>query len=213
MRDMRSRTLRENGTAAAMKHASTRQVYEYWNERRGNRVAPERGDIDPGPIRQALGDTFILGYDPRGGHRFRLAGMRLCALFCRELKGASFVELWTAAARAAMHEHVAAVVDECAGFVAGVGGRNADGVRIDLELLVLPLLQRDRSQARLLGVLAPVAAPYWLGTNAVQDLTCGTVRHLGPGLSTVGSPRLVPISANGRLRHGLVVYDGGHRDD
>lgn len=193
-----------------MKHPSTRQVFEYWDERRGQRAAPERGDIDPGPIRSALGDTFILGLDPRGGYHFRLAGTRLCALFCRELKGTSFIELWAAAERKAMDDQVAGVADECAGFVAGIGGRNTDGMAIDLELLLLPLIHRDRSQARLLGVLASVAAPYWLGTNAVRDLTCGTVRHLGPGTTnTIRSPRLVPISGNGRLRRGLVVYDGG----
>ena len=56
-----------------MKHASSRQVFEYWNEQRGDRVAPERGDIEPGPIRRALGDTFILGQDAEGVYRFRLA--------------------------------------------------------------------------------------------------------------------------------------------
>ncbi len=192
-----------------MKHASTREVFEHWNERRGKRVAPERGDIEPGPIRRALGDTFILARDPRGGHHFRLAGTRTCALFCRELKGTSFIDLWAQAEQNAMQEQVAAVADESAGLVAGVSGRNTDGARIDLELLLLPLTHRDRSQSRLLGVLAPIAAPYWLGTSAVEGLTCGTVRHLGPAMRTVGAPRLVPISGNGRLRHGLVVYDGG----
>ena len=46
-----------------MKHASSRDVFEYWNKRRGYRIAPERGDIEPGPIRRALGDTFILAQD------------------------------------------------------------------------------------------------------------------------------------------------------
>jgi hypothetical protein len=68
-----------------MKHQSSLQVFEYWNEQRGRRVSPERGDIEPGPIRRALGDTFILGRDAEGAYRFRLSGTRTCALFCREL--------------------------------------------------------------------------------------------------------------------------------
>lgn len=196
-----------NRTGPVMKHASTRQVFEYWNERRGARIAPERGDIEPGPIRRALGDTFILAQAPRGGHHFRLAGTRMCALFCHELKNKSFIDLWAQTEQAAMRGHLAAAIEETAGFVAGVGGHNADGAPIDLELLVLPLIHRDWGQARLLGVLAPVAAPYWLGARPVEGLTCGTVRYLGTATATVAAPRLVPD--NGRVRHGLVVYDGG----
>ncbi len=201
--------MRRNGTGAAMKHTSTREVFEYWDKSRGSRVAPERGDIEPGPIRRALGDTFILARDPRGNHHFRLAGTRMCALFCREMKGATFNELWTPEEQRAMREQIAAVSDESAGLVAGVSGRNKDGARIDLEMLLLPLLHPDKSQSRLLGVLVPMVAPYWLGTSPIENLSCGTIRHLGPATVTMGSPRLVPISGNGRLRHGLVVYDGG----
>jgi hypothetical protein len=193
-----------------MKHASTRQVFEYWNERRGSRVAPERGDIEPGPIRRALGDTFILAQDSRGeGYDFRLAGTRICALFCGELKNTRFIDLWAQAEQAAMHNHLAAAVEESAGFVAGISGQNAEGASVDLELLLLPLIHRDHSQSRLLGVLAPVVTPYWLGARAVEQLRCGTVRYLGAAASTIDAPRLVPLSENARVRHGLVVYDGG----
>src|SRR5262245_50845864 len=106
-----------------MKHTSSRQVFEYWNERRGHRVAPERGDIEPGPIRRALGDTFILGADGPDVFRFRLSGTRTCALFCREMKGAGFIGLWAPAERPQVLELVKAAHDEASGFVAGVTGR------------------------------------------------------------------------------------------
>ncbi len=79
-----------------MKHASTRALYGYWNERRGNRPAPERAEIDPAAIRHALGDTFMLAADFVDELRFRLAGTRVCALFCREIKGEAFSALWSA---------------------------------------------------------------------------------------------------------------------
>ena len=69
-----------------MKHPSSRDLYAYWNERRGSRLAPERADIEPSAIRQVLGDTFVLAADSVAQHPFRLAGTRLCALFGRELK-------------------------------------------------------------------------------------------------------------------------------
>jgi hypothetical protein len=192
-----------------MKHPSSRQLFEYWNERRAHRVAPERGDIEPGPIRRALGDTFILGRDAEGTYRFRLSGTRSCALFCRELKGEDFLALWADADRREMRERVTAATEECAGFIAGVTGRNTEGASTDLELLLLPLQHRDASQARLLGVLAPLVPPYWLGATPLASMTCGTVRHLGPESGHIVAPRLVPGTENARLRHGLMVYDGG----
>ena len=77
-----------------MKHASSALVLDYWNDRRRNRPAPERGDIDPAEIRQALGDTFMLAADFVDELRFRLAGTRVCALFGREIKGEPFTALW-----------------------------------------------------------------------------------------------------------------------
>jgi PAS domain len=43
-----------------MKHAASRELYAYWEERRGRRRAPERTEIEPGAIRGALSDAFIL---------------------------------------------------------------------------------------------------------------------------------------------------------
>jgi hypothetical protein len=64
-----------------MKHAASRELYAYWEERREGRLAPERADIEPGAIRQALSDTFILELaDASHGHSFRLAGTRVCAV-------------------------------------------------------------------------------------------------------------------------------------
>jgi hypothetical protein len=69
-----------------MKHVSTRTLFDYWNRRRGRRRALARSDIDPGDIRSALGDTFLLAADFVDEIRFRLAGTRICTLFAREIK-------------------------------------------------------------------------------------------------------------------------------
>ena len=192
-----------------MKHASSRQVFEYWNEQRGDRIAPERGDIEPGPIRRALGDTFILGQDAEGAYRFRLAGTRTCALFCGELKGADFIGLWAEGERPKLRELVTAAAEESVGFIAGASGQNAAGATVGLEMLLLPLRRRNESRTRLLGVLAPLVPPYWLGTTPVEGMTCGTIRYLGAHSGLIASPRLVPGSDDARLRHGLTIYDGG----
>jgi hypothetical protein len=58
---------------------------------------------------------------------------------------------------------------------------------------------------RLLGVLAPVVVPYWLGAESVVTLTLGAVRHLGPGVETLDAPRFARAPARPRL----TVHQGG----
>jgi hypothetical protein len=194
-----------------MKHASSRDMFAYWNERRGARPAPERGEIEPGAIRHVLGDAFILGAEPAAGYPVRLAGTRMCALFCRELKGQAFENLWGPASRAALRNVLATAMDETVGMVAGVTGRTGEGSTLDLELLVLPLAYRRPHHARLIGVLAPAMVPYWLGEYPLTELALGSHRHLGNAVETAGVAGLRAVPANGRIRRGLFVYDGGRR--
>jgi len=192
-----------------MKHSSTRQLFDYWNERRGTRPAPERADIEPGAIRKILADTFILAFDARMGHLFRIAGTRVCAAFGRELKGEAFAGLWTQDSRALLRDLLTAVAEDAIGVVAAARGANAEGVGLDLELLMLPLSHRGRTDARVLGTLAPTEVPYWLGTSPLGPLTLGTHRYLGHAAAGASAPDLATALTHGRIRRGLVVYDGG----
>jgi hypothetical protein len=191
-----------------MKHSSIRELFNYWNERRGRRAAPERGDIEPGEIRGLLADTFILAFDAPTSHPFRIAGTRVCALFGRELKGEPFVDLWAAASQPLVHDLLTVVASEATGAVAGVRAANLEGSSFEFELLALPLYHRGRTNARLLGALVPTNVPAWLGTSALGPLTLGTLRYLGPGIAVDAGPP-VPAFMNGRPHRGLVVYDGG----
>jgi hypothetical protein len=192
-----------------MKHSSIRELFEYWNERRGRRAAPERGDIEPGDIRGVLADTFILAFDAPASHPFRIAGTRVCALFGRELKSEAFVDLWTAESRQLVRDLLTVVAHETIGAVAGARAANAEGAALEFELLMLPLYHRGRTDARVLGALVPTKVPTWLGTSTLGPLALGTLRYLGPGTATDAIPRIVPEMSNGRPRRGLVVYDGG----
>ena len=195
-----------------MKTVSTRRLFAYWNERRGSRVAPERGDLEPGAIRQLLADSFIIAFEPATGHPLRLAGTRVCALFCRELKDEPFCNLWNLASRPAIRELISVVADEATPVVGGVCGQPGEDLpAADLELLLLPLYHRGQRNVRMLGMLAPVVVPYWLGINPVDTLALGALRHLGSAAETVSAPRLVPGQNPGRSRHGLIVYDGGRQ--
>lgn len=187
-----------------MKHTASRELFAYWDERRGTRAAPERVEIEPGAIRQALSDAFILALDQGAGHPFRLAGTRICALFGRELKGESFIGLWAAASQPTVGDLLAILDQEHVGTVAGVTAQSDHGEPIELELLLLPLGATRPSLARTIGILAPLKIPQWLGSSPIGALTLGSRRHIGAAVET----RLLPRFMTPRRRH-LVVHDGG----
>jgi hypothetical protein len=193
-----------------MKHSSSRELFAHWNDRRGARALPERGDIEPAVIRKSLGDTFILGSEPAADLRFRLAGTRMCALFGRELKDEAFAALWEAEHQSLVCRLLAIVGEEEIGVIAGARGLTPEGFSADLELLLLPLRHRGRPGRRMLGVLAPVAVPFWLGASRLELLSLGSLRHLGPAVLAPATPsRLAATIAREQPRHGFVVYDGG----
>jgi hypothetical protein len=194
---------------ATMKHSSTRAVFEYWNKRRGMRPAPDRSEIEPSEIRLALGDTFMLAADFVDQLRFRLAGTRVCALFCREIKGEILSEAFGGPSRKAVEELLAIVNEETVGVVAGLKAHTEEGHEAELEMLLLPLAHSGHARIRALGVLAPTVPPYWLGAQAVASLDLVTLRHISPEVKSRTVPRFGRIDEGSRMRHGFVVYSGG----
>lgn len=215
-----------------MKTSANRDLFAYWTKRRGHRMAPERGDIEPDAIRHVLGDSFFLAAGTTSNSPFRLAGTRLCALFGRELKSESFFDLWSHADQAVMRKLMNVIVDEKVGVVAQATGRTTNGspLVVNLELLLLPLLQRSPLDARVLGALVPVSVPFWLGARFVGSLELGALRHIGapieqsparliPSVNTLVQTAAPPIAAsnapvprNGQNRSRFVVYEGGRTD-
>jgi len=196
-------------------------------------MAPERGDIEPDAIRHVLGDSFFLAAGNAANFPFRLAGTRMCALFGRELKSDSFFNLWSQADQAVMRKLMNVIVDEKVGVVAQATGRTTIGspLVVNLELLMLPLLQRGPMDARVIGALVPVSVPFWLGARFVGTLELGALRHIGGPADQIAAPRLVsglsvsspsiadPVATpssqaprNGKNLNRFVVFDGGRTD-
>ncbi|HWP27118.1 MAG TPA: PAS domain-containing protein [Xanthobacteraceae bacterium] len=202
-----------------MKTTGNRDLFEYWNKQRGPRLAPERSDIEPEAIRHVLGDTFFLAADTAGSYPFRLAGTRLCALLGRELKTESFFGLWSRTDQPTIHNLLKVVVDEKIGVVAHAIGRTIEGVHaINLELLLLPLLQRAPLDARVLGALVPHNVPCWIGARFIGPLTLGAFRHVGsrleqpPVFRPLAPKAAAHVRQNQDLRRRFVVYEGGRTD-
>jgi hypothetical protein len=196
-----------------MKHASTRAVFDHWNERRGAHAAPARNEIDPVAISRALGDTFMLSTDFVDQLRFRLAGTRVCSLFCREIKGEILSELWCEKNRQTIDDVLAIVTGEKAGVVTGLSGLADDGAIADLEMLLLPLARVGRARTGVLGVLAPATATYWFGVKPIVSIEVKTLRHLNSEAGIVTAPHFAAPVEGSQLRHGFTVYTGGRSDE
>lgn len=190
-----------------MKTTSTTLIFQYWDQLRGSRAAPERGEIEPGAVRQALLDTFILE-NSASGLTFRLAGTRLCALFGGELKERPFSSLWPdAATRVELSRMTDAVMDDSAGAITGLTVMTERGGIGDFELLVLPLRHRGKTHQRLMGALSPVFVPEWLGHARIASIEIRSMRIIWP--SGLRQRDTVPHASAEERRSRFALLPGG----
>ncbi len=148
-----------------MRHATSRELFAYWDRVRGGEAAPRRSEIEPGDIRRILADTFILEVVDRHSHVIRLAGTRMCSLYGREIKGTAFLGLWSAEDRDAIVTAATRVCADAAGAIVDVDLVSARGRSVACEFLLLPLRHGATSRDRILGSCAVHRRPYWFGTD------------------------------------------------
>lgn len=198
-----------------MKAAATKDLFGYWNRLRGARAAPERSDVDPAAIRGTLADVFILEVDGAATFPFRLSGSRICALTGHEMRGERFLDLWRGPDRDTVSGALDSVSDDAAVAVVGARGLTELDRRVDLEISLLPLRHRGRTHARLLGSMAPIETPYWLGVSPVTRFELTSLRMIWPSgrrpfRSVDPEPSPPPTIRDAGRRIGrFFVFDGG----
>jgi hypothetical protein len=183
-----------------MKHSSTRRFFAYWDEKRGDARAPDRSDIEPGAVRELLGDIFVLSYDATSGYPFRVAGTRVCALLGCDQKDRSFSALFAADSRREIEEIIAVVAEEMLAAVAGITATSQDGSTAHLELLLLPFNARAHAPLSLTGSLAPFGDEH----RVLRNFKLTSWRYLGHQPQKL-VPRAIRKLAVAR---GFMVYEG-----
>jgi hypothetical protein len=183
-----------------MKHPSSREFYAYWDHKRGDARAPDRSEIEPGAVRELLGDIFVLSYDAASGHPFRVAGTRVCALLGCDLKERSFSTLFAPEARREIDDIITVVSEEMLAAVAGITATSQDGTPVHLELLLLPFSPRAHAPLSLTGLLAPFESP----NSQLGDFKLTSWRYLGHQ-----PQKLIPRALRKlAVARGLMVYEG-----
>jgi hypothetical protein len=182
-----------------MKHPSSREFFAYWDRKRADARAPDRSEIEPGAVRELLGDIFVLSYDAAAGYPFRVAGTRICALFGHDVRDNSFSALFTKDSQGEIEEIIAAVTEETLPAIAGITATAQNGAIAHLELLLLPFNTRAHTPISLTGVLAPFEDNH--GALGALELTSWRYLHLPQKLVPRTLRKLV-------IARGFMVYEG-----
>ncbi|MEP2944017.1 MAG: PAS domain-containing protein [Hyphomicrobiales bacterium] len=202
-----------------MKHTHTNELYIYWNRIRGARIAPDRSALEPADIRNVLKDTFILHVGGSDDYTFRLAGTRTCSLFGREVKNSNFMDLLDGDSKDAIQTLLHTTCEDASVNILGLVGKNRQGLTIPLEAIFLPLKLNGRTDARIMGCLAPLQMPYWAGMEPIKQLQLSSLRMIMPHQHKVEIARPVQADieaeeqsmkfAGSRKVGHLTVLDGG----
>ena len=189
-----------------MKQSASRQLYSHWNEMRRGRVSPERADLDPSIIRGCIADTFMLEIDAKRTYPFRLCGTRLGALFACDPKGKGFLAFWRDRCAQDIGALLASVHDEAAIIVAGVQAGLFAERPAAYEMLLLPLRCKGKTHERVVGCLAPVAVPAWLGLLDGHPLGLSSWRSISQAALRLGDDP-IDDAREARLSRGGAAFD------
>jgi len=152
-----------------MKQRTLQVLYAYWNDVRAGRLAPLRLEIEPSRIAGILAETFMLERLDGGNYQYRLAGTRLCELFGSELRGANFLDGWSAPDREVLERQLSTLRDQGAVVVLTMEGSIDTRQRVELEVILLPLLHGGKQVARIIGAMSAASAPHWLHNEPLRS--------------------------------------------
>ena len=130
------------------------------------------------------------------------------------MKGEPFLNLWSGPDRDTILGALGTVSDDAAVAVVGAQGITDLGRKVDLEVALLPLRHRGRTHSRMLGSLAPIETPYWLGACLVTRFELTSLRMIWPSgrrrpMETPVAAWPTPLASVGRRIGRFMVFDGG----
>ena len=129
------------------------QVRAYWEGLRCDGMVPNRADVDPRGLEQALEHVFLLERIAPGIAKFRLAGMHLTQLLGMDARGMPLTTFFLPMSRSAIETLLEqafqspAIVDLSLEAAREIGGKRLEG-----KMLLLPLMD-DGVCCRALGCL------------------------------------------------------------
>lgn len=200
-----------------MKNSTSKILFTYWNEVRGNRVAPRRFEIEPARLAPVLPDAFILERLGDLNIRYRLAGTRLIEQFGFEFRGESFFNGYEAEDRTILERMIRSMTQEGGGALFELVSTSQSGREVEHECLVLPLVHMRDTVDRFVGVLSPNTVPDWLGDEPLVAWRIAGHQMIRPDGGSAGVVPF-PMSLDSNVRAARIVrsdrrqfrvYEGG----
>jgi hypothetical protein len=202
-----------------MKNRQSKHLYAYWNEVRGDRLAPRRFEIEPARLASMLPDAFILERFGDMDVRYRLAGTRIIEHFGSDFRGASFYDGFVMSDRRIIERQLRDLVNQGGGSLFEITSATPTGRKVTHECLILPLVHMRETVDRFVGCISALDEPDWLGDEPLIERTITAFEIMGtePVNATVlpfpQPPALQPHIRNARIvrsnRRYFRVYDGG----
>ncbi len=201
-----------------MKHIVSRQLYAYWNRRRGDRPAPDRSAIEPYDLGPMLVDTFLLNLKGGDKTNFRFCGSSIALRYGRDLANEDFLALWNEDDRSSLSRYLRLMGQEAVAMTAGVVAETAGGGFTTFEMVLLPL-SSSRGFDRAIGSLVRIGGhsdTNPVGARIVSQ-SMRSMRFLTPRAEpflhapdrSIPPPPSPAISSVRRKYGHLVVMDGG----
>ncbi len=194
-----------------MRQVASKVLYAHWSDVKRGAASPDRNDLDPSALGSILQDVFILGTEPGGAWRYRVAGTRLTGYANRELRDEPFDRWWSAGDRRDLTRMLESVVAEDAPLVGGASGLSPDQELHEFELVLLPLRHGGRTGLRMLGGFFPAASTVRRHGLQIEEMGLVSLRSLqrqGEGAVTFGKSSPSGDAAIER-RRAFRVIDGG----
>ncbi len=137
-----------------MREKPSQQLYRYWREIRGDRIAPRRVDVEPSRISGLLGTTFVLECLPARPIRYRIAGSEMCDTFGIEFHGLDFLAHFTLNDRLALRQQLSLVLEYGAVLIIEIEASPEDrrAPHHLFEFVMLPLQQSEHTIDQILGI-------------------------------------------------------------
>lgn len=133
------------------------QVEAYWEALRGARLMPNRADINPRGIEQALEFTFIVERIAPGIARLRIAGSHLSDLMGMEVRGMPLTSFMNASSRRQVSDILEEVFEIPATCTLHLTSERGPGMpALEARMLLMPLKSDMGDVSRILGVLVAV---------------------------------------------------------
>lgn len=172
-------------------HPRARQFAARWDEWRAGRRMPLRSQLLLREIKQVIPNVLILERHPvRQSYRIRLAGTEVSKLLGRETTGENFLSLWPDDSAALIGNSLDALTGHCRPLVLTARGGARDGRQVAFEAVFTPVGVDGRRTVQALGVMLPLAEPFWLGDYSLTVLKLMSCRNV-----SLSSPATRPLLA------------------